>query len=322
MSSDTSFCLVIDASCDLPATELKHPQLRLLPVHVVVDSGTIIDRRELPVIEQFQIDKLRSPRASEGHSEPMSVDDMVSAFDREIALQFDEGLGVFVAGSRSAIYSRAKQAVARVRLVSYTKRLHAGKNKPLRVDCVDSQNLFAGYAAQVMDLLDLVKEGQGIEAVMERQRATAGRTHAYMAPGNVAYILHRASLKGEKSVGELAAFAAKTLSITPIIHAHLGETQPIARKFGRAKAQAALFNMARNLLAQDLLLSKHLCFSYSGALADIAEQSAYKELLVLAQKRSVSVHLAPMSITGSVNVGPDALVLGFIAKDHEAAALM
>jgi DegV family protein with EDD domain len=322
MHSESPFCLVIDASCDLPAQELRHPQLRLLPVRVVVDSGTIIDRREPSVIEQFQLDKLRSAQASGGHSEPMSVDEMVQAFDREIALQFDESLGVFVASSRSAIYTRAKQAAARARLNSYNKRLQAGKTKPLQVDCVDSQSLFAGYAAQVMDLLDLVKQGKGMQAVLERQSKTASRTYAYMAPGDVAYILHRASLKGEKSVGELAAFAAKALSITPIIRAHLGETQPMARKFGRAKAQTALFNMARNLLAQELLLSKHLCFSYSGTLSDISEQSAYQEMLELANIHKVRVHLAPMSVTGSVNVGPDALVLGFIARDHDAPALM
>jgi fatty acid-binding protein DegV len=320
--SAPSFCLVVDASCDLPAAVLQHPQLRMLPVRVVVGAKEIIDRREPEVIKQFYRESLNSPQASGGHSEPMTVDEMVAAFGREIALQFDEGLGVFVAASRSAIYSRAKQAVARARISSYTPRLHAGKIEPLQVDCVDSQAFFAGYAAQVMDLMDLVQQGAGIHSIMERQRFTVGQTYAYMAPGDVAYILHRASLKGEKSVSGLAAFAAKQLSITPIIRGHCGETAPVARKFGRAKAQQALFTMAQNMMQQKLLLSRHICFSYSGALPDITEQPGYSALLKHAKEHQVQVHLAPMSVTGSVNVGPDALVLGVVANDHTMDALL
>jgi DegV family protein with EDD domain len=320
--STSSFCLVVDASCDLPAAMLQHPQLRLLPVRVMVGDKEIIDRREPEVIKKFYRESLNSPQAAGGRSEPMTVDEMVAAFGREIALNFDEGLGVFVAASRSAIYSRAKQAVARARVSSYTPRLQAGKTKPLQVDCVDSQAFFAGYAAQVMDLMDMVQEGQGIQSIMERQRFTVGQTYAYMAPGDVAYILHRASLKGEKSVSGLAAFAAKQLSITPILRGHCGETAPVARKFGRAKAQQALFNMAQNMMQQKLLLSKHVCFSYSGALPDISALPGYNALQDHAKEHKVQVHLAPMSITGSVNVGPDALVMGVVAKDHTVDALL
>lgn len=321
-SPASSFCLVVDASCDLPAATLAHPQLRLLPVRVVVGGKEIIDRREPEVIKKFCRESLSSPQASGGHSEPMTVDEMVDAFGREIALQFDEGLGVFVAASRSAIYSRAKQAVARARVSSYTPRLQAGKTKPMQVDCVDSQALFAGYAAQVLDLMDLVDAGQGIAQVMARQGVTANQTYAYMAPGEVAYILHRASLKGEKSVSGLAAFAAKALHITPIIRAHRGETAPVARKLGRAKAQQALFTMAQNMMEQGLLQSRHVCFSYSGALPDISAQFGYSALLDVAKQHKVQVHLTHMSVTGSVNVGPNALVLGVVAAEHKVDALL
>jgi DegV family protein with EDD domain len=319
---ESSFCLVADASCDLPLAQLTHPQFRLLPVRVVVGNEQIIDRREQSTIEHFYAKHLNSPHASGGRSEPMTVDEMVSAFDREIALKFDQALGVFVAASRSAIYSRAKQAVARARLSSYTPRLHAGKTQPIKIDCVDSQSLFAGYAAQAMDLLDMVSQGADIDAIIKRQSQTAGQTYAYMAPGDVAYILHRASLKGEKSVSGLAAFAAKTLSITPIIRAHRGDTAPVARKLGRAKAQQALFAMAKTLMRDGLLLSPHICFSYSGTLKDISAQYEYQAVLDLAKTHNVQVHLAPMSVTGSVNVGPNALVIGFLASEHAPEALM
>jgi DegV family protein with EDD domain len=321
-ASASSFCLVVDASCDLPAAMLQHPQVRVLPVRVIVGQTEIIDRRDFDVIHKFYQEGLNSPLASEGRSEPMTVDEMVEAFGREIALNFDEGLGVFVSAARSAIFSRAKSAVARARINSYAPRLKAGKTKPLQVDCVDSKSLFAAYAVQTIDLIDLIDQGKGIADVMERQRSTVDQTYAYVAPGDVAYILNRAALKGEKSVSGLAAFAAKRLSITPILRGHMGETAPVARKLGRAKAQQALFNLARNLIEQKLLLSRHICFSYSGALSDISEQTDYQTLEGVAEKHKVKLYLEPISVTGAINVGPDALALGVIAKDHSLNELI
>lgn len=320
--SNSPFCLVVDASCDLPFEYLQNPQLKVLPVRVVVGDKQFIDRRERAVIEQFYRECLSSKDATGGRSEPLSVDEMVAAFSRELALSFDEALGVFVSASRSAIFGRAKQAVNRARVASYSQRLHAGRMQPIQVDCVDSQALFAGYAVQAMDLIDLVSRNMGIATIIERQAAMVAHTYAYMAPGDVSYILERASLKGEKSVSGLAGFAAKSLSIFPIIRGHLGQTAPVGRKFGRVKAQVAVLQMAQRMLAQDLLLSPHICLSYSGHLDDISSQPAYADLLSMATQKSVSVHLAPMSITGSVNVGPGALVVGVLAKSHDCASLL
>jgi DegV family protein with EDD domain len=316
------FCLVIDASCDIPPALLDHAQLRVLPVHVHVGGKQLIDRRKASDTQRFYREALSLPTAIKGYSEPLKIEEMVAAFNSELALKFDEMLGVFVASSRSAIFDRAKSAVSRARIASYPLRVKAGKLTPLQVDCVDSQALFAGYGAQIMDLLDLVNQGAGISAIIERQRTTVTQTYAYMVPGNVSYILERASLKGEKSVSALAGFAAKTLSITPIIRAHLGQTEPVGRKLGKAKARLALVEMAQRMLDQDVLLSRHVCFAYSGDLQEIATLPSYIALCSSAEQRQVQVHLTDMSMTGSVNVGPGSLVLGVLAKPHKPDALL
>ncbi len=320
--SHPAFCLVIDASCDIPPAMLDHAQLRVLPVHVHVGGKQLIDRRKASDTQRFYREALSLPTAIKGYSEPLKTEEMVAAFSSELALKFDDMLGVFVASTRSAIFKRAQSAVARARVDSYPLRVKAGKLKPLQVDCVDSQALFSGYGVQVMDLLDLVNQGAGINAIIERQRVTVTQTYAYMVPGNVSYILERASLKGEKSVSALAGFAAKALSITPIIRAHLGETEPVGRKLGKTKARLALVEMAQRMLDQDLLLSRHVCFAYSGDLQEISSLPSFVALCASAAKRQVQVHLTDMSMTGSVNVGPGSLVLGVLATQHRPDALL
>jgi fatty acid-binding protein DegV len=320
--SQASFCLVADASCDLPMHLSSHAQLRLLPVRVVVGDQHLIDRREGAAIEKFYAQHLSSKSAVSGRSEPLSVDEMLQAFSNELALNFDEALGVFVSASRSLIFKRAREAVSRARISSYHQRLNAGRTKPLQVDCVDSKSLFAGYAAQVTDLLDHMDAGAGISEIIKRQAQTLPRTYAYMAPGDVSYILERAALKGEKSVSALAGFAAKSLSIVPIIQAYQGDTKPVSRRIGRANAHKALLDMARKMISQQMLISQNICLSYSGDPKQITNQAAFMELVNVALQAGVRVHLAPMSITGSVNVGPNALVVGFLAKDHDVSQLL
>jgi fatty acid-binding protein DegV len=320
--STLPLCLVADASCDIPASALAHPQLRVLPVNVFVGDKKILDRRDPAATQQFYTESLNSPSALGGRSEPMTTDDMVAAFNTQLALNFDQMLGVFVASSRSAIYQRAKMAVARARIESFAVRARAGKLAQLQADCVDSQAFFAGYGVQVMDLLDWVNKGAGISDLIARQRETAPQTYAYMSPGDVGYILQRAALKGEKSVSALAGFAAKALSITPILCGHMGQTEPVGKKLGKLKAREAVVEMGMRMLQNKLLLSRHMCFSYSGELADIEGMKSYQALLGYAKKSGTQVHLTAMSMTGSVNVGPQALVLGVLAKPHAVGDLL
>lgn len=317
-----SFCLVADVSCDLPPEYLVHPQLRLLPTHIFTGQQRFLDTRHEESTDRFFLTNLASPDAVQGRSEPLTADEMLSAFNQHLALSFDSVLGVFVASSRSAIYARAKQALAKARIQAYSARAKAGMFNSLQADCLDSQSLFAAYAAQILDLLDHMERGDGLMQIIERQQAIVKNTYAYFAPGDVSYILRRAAFKGEKSVSALAGFAAKTLSIIPIIKGHLGQTAPVGRKLGRVAAREAILKMAIRSIDKRLLLSKHICLSYSGILNDISSMAAFEALQAAAKRAGVKVHLAQMSMTGSVNVGPDGLCLGLVAKSHEVSDLL
>lgn len=317
-----SFCLVVDASCDLPDEYSAHPQLRLLPVHVFVGGQRFLDTRDAGITERFQLTNLAAPDAVEGRSEPLSVDEMLVAFNNHLSSQFDQVLGVFVASSRSAIYARAQQVIGKARVHSYATRARAGKLTNLQVDCLDSKALFAGYAAQVIDMLQHLERGHAMFELIERQRRIVSDTYTYMTPGDVSYILRRAAIKGEKSVSGLAAFAAKALAITPILRAHQGNTAPVGKKLGKLKARDALVRMGIRCIELGILRSKNICLSYSGDLHQIIAMPAFEELAKKAKAAGVALHLANMSMTGSVNVGPDSLCIGFVAQAHEPAQLL
>lgn len=319
--ADPVIGIVIDASCDVPDEVVKRPDVRLLPVQVIVDGESITDQRDPARTDYFYTHMLGKPKASGGKSEPPKADDMVSIFVAQMATQFESSIGVFVASSRSPIFARTQMALPRAVLQAYQPRVRAGMNGQMRADTFDSQSLFSGYGALVLDLLDHKDAGLDHQALVERLQSALPHTYVYLVPGNVSYILDRASKKGEQSVGFVAGLAAKTLSITPIIRGYQGETEPVARKMGNAKAQSALLAGAVRLIQDGALLSKHICLSYSGDLNDIRARPEYEELKQMAAAADVKVHLCRMSATGSVNVGPGALALGVLAKQHDAAKL-
>ena len=316
MASPNPFYFVTDAAADLPDAVLAHPKLRTLPVHVNSNGRKILDIRDIVQTRTFYTQHLALPSTVSAFSEPLSIDEMSNYFSNVLATGFDEIFGVFVSSTRSEMYARAKEAIKRARMNAFPLRVSQGKSTAIMADCVDSRALFSGLSAQVLDLLDHIDRGAGLIHTLERQQALVAQTYTYMVPDDFDFILKRAALKGEKSVNPLVAFAARTLGITPVIRGHLGETTPLTKYPSRARARDALFNLAQRLIVDRALLSRHVCFGYSGPIEAVQEMSGYADLVNVANRAGVKLHLSHTSMTSSVNVGPRALNLGVIARPH------
>lgn len=188
----------------------------------------------------------------------------------------------------------------------------------------DSLALFTGYGVQAMTLLDEIdaQAETTLSDLLAMQARLREQTYTYMVPGDVSYILKRAKAKGEKSVGMIAGLAAKTLSITPVIRGHMGQTEPIARKRGADNAREQAIELASKFLDRKLVLSKHICFSYSGDLNEVSKMPSFQSLLAQAKLQGIQVHLGLMSATGAVNVEPNSLSFGLLAAPHDATQML
>jgi fatty acid-binding protein DegV len=323
--SSPATCLLIDASCDLPAEALAHPQVRLLPVTVQIGKLRVRDMRDAQSTRDFYRVNLSSPSALDAGSEPLTAEEMSQFMLDQVAVDFDQVLGVFVSSTRSPIYERAQLAMERVKTTSFTRRVRMKKMVALEQQACDSLALFSGYGVQALCLLDAITQPDAdlpFVDLVHMQKQLQQQTYVYLVPGDVSYILKRAKAKGENSVGMMAGLAAKALAITPVIRGHLGQTEPIARKRGAGNARELVIEMARTCLDQSLVLSRHICFSYSGNLSDVESMPSFESLVSQARLQGIQVHLGLMSMTGSVNVGPNTLCLGLLAKPHDATSLI
>jgi fatty acid-binding protein DegV len=66
------------------------------------------------------------------------------------------------------------------------------------------------------------------------------------------------------------------------------------------------------------LLVPAVCISYGGDLAEVSRLPGFDALEAACEECKVELMIAPMSITGMVNVGEGALTVGFAAEEHVA----
>jgi fatty acid-binding protein DegV len=100
------------------------------------------------------------------------------------------------------------------------------------------------------------------------------------------------------------------------VMARRGETGPTVKIRGVEKARDHLLKLATREVNKGLK-SPFVSLSFSGDIGQIAALPAYEALQAACATRGVAISLKAMSPTNSINVGPDALSVGFAAADHD-----
>jgi fatty acid-binding protein DegV len=101
-----------------------------------------------------------------------------------------------------------------------------------------------------------------------------------------------------------------------VLHAHRGETGPVAKIKGFEAAAQKVFEFAGRRVHAGLL-TPTLCLCYGGELAEMRALPGYDDLVVTCRSYNIELFESVMSLTGMVNVGKGALVVGFAAEPHK-----
>ncbi len=144
----------------------------------------------------------------------------------------------------------------------------------------------------------------------------ANNTHGYMVPPDLHYLRNRIRKRGDKSVSFLSAALGTALDIKPVLHCNKGETGPVAKIKGLDAAREKLFDFAVRRVKAGLM-TPTMCVSYGGDMADIAHMPGYERLREACAEHNVEVYETFMGLSGMVNVGKGALVVGFAAEPHK-----
>ena len=309
--------VVIDASCDLPRTYIEENGLEMLPGFLQFDDKKLIDNRDprdtLSYYRRFIADK-----SIEAGTRAWAVESIRDLFLEDLIIRYDRVLVLCVSASRGSVYSNATEASYAILQGYRQRREAAGLTEPFALRVVDTNSVGPGEGVIVHEAVKMIAdEAPPFEKLRRSVKDLTRRSVTYLVPNDLFYLRHRASTKGEKSMGATAYHFGRFLDVKPIIEMRHGESQVVAgvRRFERAVAD--VLERTREAIRYGLCRPV-VVMSFGGDPRIIRELPAYQDFEGFAATHRVQLHLSVMSATLAVNVGPGAFSLAYVEAGDEA----
>ena len=305
--------LVVDSACDLPLEYLQQHDIHLLPVTVRIGEAVLTDHRNPEATLHFLQTHL-AERGFEAETTPFTVQQVRDLFVSQLAIDYDYVFCMTITKTRSPIYDNANQASFAILNDYKPVRTAAGNNTPFALRVIDSQNLFAAQGILPVEAVRLRDAGEGAPKIRARLENLALHTQGYLIPRDLNYIRARTRVRGDRSVSLLSATLGTMLDIKPVLHCNRGETGPAAKIKGFEPAVQKLFEYTVKRIKAGDLMTPTVCVSYGGELGEMRALPGYDWLRQACADNNIELFESVMSLTGMVNVGKGALVVGFAAE--------
>lgn len=184
-----SVVVVTDSSSRLTPDELKHWDIRQVPLHVLVD---LIDLRD--GVDEVPYDVHEVPRASTAGATPA---DLAEAYRQ--ALRDSGGDGVVAVHLSAALSS------------SYSSAVQAAREFGSSVRVVNSRSAAMGVGYTALTSARAAASGSDLDSVEAVARSAVQRTHAFI-------VVHRLdNLRRSGRIGTAASWLGTALSVKPLL---------------------------------------------------------------------------------------------------------
>ena len=304
--------LVVDSACDLPLEYLQQHDVTVLPITVRIGDAVLADHRNEEATLEFLHAHVATGGA-EAETMPYTVQQIQALFLDHLVIDYDYVFCMTITRSRSPIFDNAQQASFAILNDYKAARAAAGNNTPFALRVIDTQNLFSAQGITAVEAVRLRDAGEGAPKIRARLENLALHTHGYLVPRDLYYLRARARKKGDRSVGLLSAALGSALDIKPVLHCNRGETGPVAKiKTFEAPAQKVFSGTIKRIHAG--LMTPTVCISYGGELDEMRALPGYAELRAACVDNNIDLFESVMSLTGMVNVGKGAVVVGFASE--------
>ena len=307
--------IVADSACDIPNDFIDRERITILPVTIQIGQAVLADVRNQDATMNF-LSGETAARAFEAESTPYTVQQVHDLFINKLVHDYDYVFCITTTRTRSGIHDNAMQASYTILNDYKPVREASGNHTPFSLRVIDSQNVFAAVAVPVIEAARMRAAGDPPPKIRAHLEHIANNTHGYMVPPDLHYLRNRIKKRGDKSVSFLSAALGTALDIKPVLHCNKGETAPVAKVKGLDAAREKLFEFAAKRVRAGLM-TPTMCVSYGGDMAELANMPGYERLREACAEHNVALYETFMGLSGMVNVGKAALVVGFAAEPHK-----
>ena len=304
--------IVVDSACDVPSGFIADEAITVLPVTVQIGNAVLADMRNEDATLNFLTGDT-ADQAYNAETTPYTVQQVHDLFLSKLVLDYDYVFCICTTRTRSGIFDNAQQASFTILNDYKPVRAAAGNNTPFALRVIDSQNVFAAVGVLAVEAARLRAAGEGAPKIRARLENLALHTQGYMVPPDLHYLRNRIKKRGDKSVSFFSAALGTALDIKPILHCNKGETGPVAKVKGFNPAVEKMFDFAARRVREGLM-TPTMSLSYGGRLDEMRKLPGYDRLRETCAEHNVEVFESFMGLSGMVNVGQGAVVLGFAAE--------
>ncbi|MDD5059213.1 MAG: DegV family protein [Sideroxydans sp.] len=311
--------LVVDSSCDLPSSFFENDDVELMPTMIKMGDHSFEDLRDDEQTIQFHSDtrtRMKQKKEIEVESSPFTSGQIETLFLEKLVCKYDHVFCIMATHARSEIYDHALKA-SRAILIKYKPiRRDAGVTGHFTLAVVNSRNVFAGTAVLAAEVVRMIKAGASATEIDTRIGELVNHTYCYLVPPDLQHIYKRASQRGDRSISWTGFMLGSMLDIKPILLGHMDNTSPVAKMRHFDAAVETMFANATRAVEAGLL-APAICMGYGGDPAEVSQMPGFARLKAAAAKSGITLHIAPMSISGGVHTGPGCITVAFISDKHD-----
>ena len=307
--------IVVDSACDVPADFIEQEDITILPVTVQIGNAVLADMRN----EEATLNFLTGDTAAQAYNAettPYTVQQVHDLFLNKLVLDYDYVFCICTTRTRSGIFDNAQQASYTILNDYKPVRAASGNTTPFSLRVIDSQNVFAGVGVLAIEAARMRAAGETPPKIRAHLENLANNTHGYMVPPDLHYLRNRIKKRGDKSVSFFSAALGTALDIKPILTCYRGETSPVGKVKGFNAAVEKMFDFAGKRVRAGLL-TPTMNLSYGGEMEEMRKLPGYERLRETCAEHNVEVFESFMGLSGLVNVGKGAMVLGFASEPHK-----
>jgi DegV family protein with EDD domain len=310
--------LVVDSTCDLPRSFFEQEGVELMPITLRIGGDTLVDQRDERQTIKFHAANGDQKSETFAESIPYSCEQIERLFLDRLVHEYDHVFCLTVTQSRSRIYANAMDASFGIVAKYKQVRRDSGGSGRFALAVINSRNIFTGTAVLATEVIRMIKSDATPSAIDSHIRQLVPHTYCYMVPPDLFHIYKRASKRGDKSINWAGFMLGSMLDIKPILRGHMDETGPVAKLRHFDTAVETMFdNVTRAVRAG--LKAPTVCVGYGGDPKAVKAMPGFSRLQSTADKAGVTIHLAPMSISGGVHTGPGCVTVAFISDRHTFA---
>jgi DegV family protein with EDD domain len=300
-----------DSTCDLPAPILKKYNIHVLPIRITCEHRIVMDNKKPQPYQRINGLLKRGLKIS---SEPCEVDEIKNYFINLLSTyDYDYFICVMPMESRSESYLRTLDASIAARSEIRKNRLEKKWKPTVEIEVIDSSQISTGLGLVLLNTIKTFEKCQDFKHTVETAHKLTKYTQTYVLPSNLEYLYKQGAGKGDESVGFGSYLLGTALDMKPIVFVNNNYSEAIAKVKGYKNGINQILEMLMTHIHYNTIMGSTINISFGNTLKELKSLEKYQEFENLAKSHDVTILLSNMSATLNVNVGLNALAVGFLS---------